>query len=276
MKSAALVLQSSLSDSSFAKVKAEDCELFMEIDVDHLQFAVFNHESEQFVALRSYHVNAPFHVHETEMLTRFWEVDEWIKLPFRSQKISLAFLPYSIIPAAHYQFNPLSEWQLTNHVSSPDAILSFEVNAQLQTWIQQHFNNYSLYHNITPLLEASSKESILSHEQSLLMNIHAHHIDILAYKDNVLQLCNTYKYATPEDIIYFLTFICNQFQMSHEEVKIFLAGEITRQSAIYLNLSKYFRNIDFMKRPLPVHFFSLALSTPSQFYYNLFTLKNVL
>ena len=62
-------------------------------------------------------------------------------------------------------------------------------------------------------------------------------------------LLQQYEYHVPEDISYFLLSALEQFNMSPETVHVTLDGWIDVQSALYLELFKYIRNLYTVKLP---------------------------
>jgi hypothetical protein len=88
-------------------------------------------------------------------------------------------------------------------------------------------------------------------------------IRILVVKNNQLQLAQTYAYAAPLDVVYYLLAICNQFELSQSSAVV-LAGLIDENSAMYKELHQYFSNMSFagnsdfslFANDYPQHFFS--------------------
>jgi Protein of unknown function (DUF3822) len=74
-------------------------------------------------------------------------------------------------------------------------------------------------------------------------------------------LAQTYSYTAPEDIVYYLLRIVQQFALSAEEVTVILSGLIDKESALYKELYQYFlqielRSVSWNTGDYPAHFFS--------------------
>ncbi len=62
-------------------------------------------------------------------------------------------------------------------------------------------------------------------------------------------LVQQYEFQVPEDISYFLLSALQQYQLSPETVQLVLDGWIDKDSALYLELYKYIRNISLVELP---------------------------
>ena len=87
---------------------------------------------------------------------------------------------------------------------------------------------------------------------------------VLLKKDQQLQFIQTYPYAAPLDVVYYLLAICTEHNLSQTETTITLSGLVNEDSALYKELYQYFSNIHFAKpgtstlieSSYPQHFFS--------------------
>lgn len=80
-------------------------------------------------------------------------------------------------------------------------------------------------------------------------------------------LLQQYEYHVPEDISYFLLSALEQFNMSPETVHVTLDGWIDVQSALYLELYKYIRNLDTVKLPDSVQLDRALLQDQPEHYF---------
>jgi hypothetical protein len=92
---------------------------------------------------------------------------------------------------------------------------------------------------------------------------------VAIYKDDKLQLVQTFLYQVAEDAVYFLLNSCRQLDISPEEILLIVSGYVETDSALLTEIKKYFLhcNLDELPQtftgevfnPLPVHFFSPLL-----------------
>jgi hypothetical protein len=81
-------------------------------------------------------------------------------------------------------------------------------------------------------------------------------------KHHHVELLQTYTYASPMDVVYFLLKICTEFQLPQEETQIIISGLIEEESALYKELHHYFLHMHFA--------ISTTLSLPDHEYPNHF------
>jgi hypothetical protein len=86
-------------------------------------------------------------------------------------------------------------------------------------------------------------------------------------KDGKLQIVQTFKFKTPEDVAYYLLQLCEGFETDINETTVHLNGMIDISSGLYAELYKYFLNLKFATLPdtftypeeikeYPAHYFS--------------------
>jgi hypothetical protein len=83
----------------------------------------------------------------------------------------------------------------------------------------------------------------------MVLHFSGQHFDVLAYVTDKLVLSNTFTYHTPDECVYFLVAIAEQFGFDREHCLLWLCGEIEIQSALLSAMKLYFRHVRFMHRP---------------------------
>jgi Protein of unknown function (DUF3822) len=148
----------------------------------------------------------------------------------------------------------VTDWQLYNIYGVPK---------EVQGWISRKFPAAKYWHQYS-----ISLKNIHTAETggSLLVDLRNDDFTVVAAAHNKLLLAQTFLYSTPIDVIYSLLKICQQFNLSQQEVNIQLSGLVERQSALYRELYSYFirlrfRDADWMIKTAfngvsPPHFFT--------------------
>ncbi len=97
----------------------------------------------------------------------------------------------------------------------------------------------------------------------LIVDFRTDDFTIFVAANNKLLLAQTFVYTTPEDVLFQLLKICEQFSLSQKTVVLSLAGMIDQQSALYKELHQYFLHIEFRNASwnipddeYPAHFFT--------------------
>ncbi|MBL0358787.1 MAG: DUF3822 family protein [Chitinophagaceae bacterium] len=86
-------------------------------------------------------------------------------------------------------------------------------------------------------------------------------------KQGKLQAIQTFKYKTPEDVVYYLLQLCQGFEVEVDDTYVHLHGMIDVSSSLYAEMRKYFLKLQFAALPdsytypedisdYPAHYFS--------------------
>lgn len=146
---------------------------------------------------------------------------------------------------------PIIEWQLVNTYAIPVSIYN---------WVNEKFPaaNYSnQYSVIIKSVNAAYAEG------SLIIDFRPEEFSVIVKKQNNFLLAQTFCYSQPEDVIYYLMKIVQQYAISQQEVVLQLSGLIDWQSSLFKELYQYFINIEFREgdwilppTEYPSHFFT--------------------
>lgn len=150
---------------------------------------------------------------------------------------------------------PVPGWQLHNIYAVP---------AVVYNWSYQHFPTSNYWHTYS----IGIKNSVVTDfEGSLAADFRTDEFSLVVTRGTKVLLTQTFPYATPADVIYYLLDICRQFSFQQETVRISLAGLIAKDSSLYKELYHYFLHIRFREsewriphnaetEAYPTHFFT--------------------
>ena len=137
-----------------------------------------------------------------------------------------------------------------------------DMNTTLYTDIITEYgicNIYRVPDNIVNLLKSKFPEAVNRHLYSVLIKqfppgddklfviFYPERIVVKLNKDGKTQILNNYKYHTVVDVSYILLNICKQFDVYNIPVE--LSGMIEQESALYVEIHKYFETINFAQLP---------------------------
>jgi len=130
---------------------------------------------------------------------------------------------------------------LTDDVNA-DIKLIFAIDDALKSTFDQIFPNHQLKHTLTTLskLMMVSEELIKEH---ILLSVHSSYIEVIVKQEQKLLLANQFSVKTHEDILYYILFILEQYQLNPIMVNISIVGNIDANSELILSLKKYIKNI---------------------------------
>lgn len=101
-------------------------------------------------------------------------------------------------------------------------------------------------------------------ESQITVHFTSKEIHIIAKREQQLKIAQTYYYATPLDVVYYLLLICQEYNFSQTKTVVVLSGLVSEDSAMYNELHQYFSALCLWKPPSktilqgdhPHHFFS--------------------
>ena len=155
-------------------------------------------------------------------------------------------------PAQEYFNDRIAEWQMVNMYALPQS-----VHRQLH----QRFPAAQFIHAYTPAIKVYNGYVA---DNQLSVHFTPQYFRVLLKKDTSIHLAQTYYYATPLDVVYYLLKICYEFELDQSSVFIILSGLVEKESNLYTELEQYFVNIHFAHPPefhlpennLPHYFFT--------------------
>lgn len=202
-----------------------------------------------------------------------------MKLPYVSVTVEYLTQEMTLIPNTYfteenkkeiYSFNlsDAKEAAVRNaSFTETDAQIIFSIHKDLNSFLEGTYPSLRVTHSIVPLVNTLIK----GEEDSPVLYVYVQPsiMEIVFTERKQLVFCNTFRYKTPEDFIYYLMYAVHQLELDSEKIQLVLLGEVVEDSAIYKQIYKYIRNISFGKRPEWLHL-SEAFQIPQQFYFNLF------
>ena len=176
-----------------------------------------------------------------------------------------------LIPSAHYQ---PGESSLLLKTMTGDLygshVISEKVNdwplhtvygmpKDVQDWMSQQFPSANSGHQYT----LSLKDIKTNPSAYILADFRTDDFTVLAGREDHLLLARTFTYSTPEDVLYYLLKVCDEFSLSQQDLQLRLSGLIDQHSSLYRELIQYFIDVQFREADwtnneseYPAHFFT--------------------
>jgi hypothetical protein len=145
----------------------------------------------------------------------------------------------ALLQFQHPTFSLSSDKLLTNELLNHKAILLYSCSNKLYEAVMSVYNEASVRHHLVPYFKVDYMDEYQLH----VVNRQGK-LDIVAFKNNSVQLANTYEYSTDEDFLYHLTHVREQLQFADSSCSVILSGEAITMS-LELLLSKHIRKIQF-------------------------------
>ena len=134
---------------------------------------------------------------------------------------------------AYFMHDLIAEWQCVTDYAIPNSVYNKIVH---------QFPNAVFMHSYTPVVKFSTGSST---DYQLIVHFMYSQFRVLVKKQHQIHLIQTYSYASPMDVVYYLLKITAEFSLPVEETQILLSGFIDENSALYKELHSYFTNLSF-------------------------------
>ncbi len=110
-------------------------------------------------------------------------------------------------------------------------------------------------------------------EADIVLHIRPDFLEVLLIDGQKLLFYNTFRYHAIDDLMYYLFFVLEKFNMDASEQRAMLLGEVSLDSELYRMLSAYFRETGFLRRSDFYKYSREFESIPHHFFYNLLNLN---
>ena len=130
---------------------------------------------------------------------------------------------------------------LTDDVNT-DIKLIFSMDESLKSTLDLIFPNHQLKHTLSVLSKLMLVLEELVKEQ-ILLSIHTNYIEVVVKQEQKLVLANQFSIKTQEDVLYYVLFILEQYQLNPLIVNVSIVGNLDANSELITSLKKYIKNI---------------------------------
>ena len=260
---------------------AENCSLLVEVSNEGFSFCIKDEVANSFIGLAVYHydkskppVGLPIALqilfHQNEILSRkfrkvqvVYSLVQSILIPFslydREKNQSLMNMMYGDLHS--------NETILTDVIAQQSIYNCYRISSALYEVVQTQFPDALSVHQYSLLLKTSiiekDKLSVIFYTQKMVVTL---------IKDGKIQLINSFKYRTPEDVSYILLNICHQFEI--ESISLEISGLIEENSALYKEIYKFFTEIELVKLPEGINYSEEITQYPSHYFSHIFAINS--
>ncbi len=243
-----------------SKVQSINSRLSIQVSLTGLSFLIANLETKAtlFFSENKY----PDPLTPEELL---FEIEKEIS---KTEKLSLEFeeilVVYSTkmhaaVPLSFFEESRASEFLKFNSkilstdfvahdiIDSQDIVVVYVPFVNINNYFFEKYGSFQYYHGVTSLLKGVLKIEGHSIVPKMYLHLQGKMVDCVIIKDGSLQLCNTFSYRTPEDLIYYILFCMEQLKLNPDTIPLFLCGNIEKGDANYEILYTYIRTIKFVE-----------------------------
>ena len=126
---------------------------------------------------------------------------------------------------------------------SLNAVVTFCINKDLKTVIDDHFSDVKYAHVCTPVWNHLHRRSFIGNRQKLFGYFHDRRLDIFAYQQNRFKFQNSYPVQRAADAVYFLLYVWKLLGFDQRRDELHLVGTLPEKDVLQEELRKYLKNV---------------------------------
>lgn len=262
----------------------EDClqsQLLMEISTHGMSYLLLHAARQEVLAAKYYTLPGQEGRNLPERLRTIIDADELLRQQVRQSVVLYNFAESVLVPdelfsldtnrdLVELNFGTVAKGLiLSEKLPSHAAHTVYRIPADVHTFYQQKFSAGKYWHLYTLWLASLQRFLPPASIQRAHLLFYPDKMLVAFYKNDQLQLVQTFTYQVAEDVVYHLLNICRQLEMSPQEILLQVSGYVQPDSPVYTEIMKYFLHCSLDEvpssfdatafAPLPQHFFSPLL-----------------
>ncbi|MCO6496410.1 MAG: DUF3822 family protein [Chitinophagaceae bacterium] len=211
-----------------------------------------------------------------------------LQILFNSHPLFSKNFPKSTIVYSHPE-SVLIPFSLYNSRTSADVLNLLHGDVESKSVVntdiiteKSYYNCYRIREDVNKVLDQQFPGSNKWHQYSALLGKHSstenkiyaifysHKIVVSVFLGGKCHLMNTFYFNTPEDVAYYLLAVKQQTGI--DDLPIELSGFIEKNSYLFTEIHRYFKNISFAKLPPLCQYEENLAAYPQHYFSNLFAL----
>jgi hypothetical protein len=243
-------------EESFSKEKSHQYNLSVLISTDRLSFLISDVDN-KVIALRAYQISGlPEELNDIyqQILVR----DTTLKQSFNTERIVFSNLFSTLLPFELYQIGSHEQY-IKTILPSPEMLLGQSVltdsvkplgiqcvylaSTELTQKLSAFFPRASFYHLHSALLSAWTQHE--RKDKQVLVNVQTSMLTIACFDKDKILYCNSFEYKNVKDFLYYIVLVYESLGLSTEKIPLIFYGEILVESALFKEVYKYIRHVEF-------------------------------
>ena len=238
-------------DQSFSEHNLPDYDLVLQVNERSCAYSIFDHGNNRFIALESYGAPLP------GVIGR----NQWLEKPLKSVSVIVENNRSALIPSVlfeesakhtflNFSVEPeFDEKVLFDRLTRLEIVNVFGVNNTLHDQIVRYFREAKICHVSSLLIESlwMNFKNLIT-DKRIFLFVREEAFNMLIFEKKQLLYSNAFHFRAPEDFVYFVIFVMEQFNLNPEEIPVTLLGNIYTKTPHFDLIFKYIRNIDFAFR----------------------------
>lgn len=270
--------QYNIAHQSFGQASALADTLVIGFSRYDMSFCEIQSETNTILNVQSQLVDTALNQSMTEQLTLALNQLGFMKKTYRHVMVNVIDDVFTLCPVALYDeanARNLLEFNCGNTASKP--LITNNINASVKLFFCMDEEVKSFFNRVFPHHHVKHQITILSHlfltseefnNQQLLLSINENSINIIFKHQQQLVLANHYQAKTNEDVLYYLLFVMEQYQLDPASTTLSVIGNIAATDELLIQLKKYIKQVRLAVGHKAINW-QLVTGMPQHFYFNL-------
>jgi len=242
-----------INHTSFGQLSDLADTLLIELSDSLIQFCEFQTEQNKPLFLCNYPIENVINTSLNEHLITAIKHFQFSKKTYKHVYVNYFNQQFTLCPTSFYdpvnnrsllEFNTatVSNKLIFTDDINTDVKLIYAVDESLKSTLDLIFPNHQLKHTLTVLAKLMLRAEELIKE-NITLQIHSNYIEVIVKQEQKLVLANQFTITTNEDILYYVLFIIEQYQLNPLTANLTIVGNVDSTSELVTSLKKYIKNV---------------------------------
>ena len=134
-----------------------------------------------------------------------------------------------------------------DRITSTDIINVYSIPFIIYSVLLNHMPDIKILHHLSVFIPTLINKH--GDADYIDLNVRRNRFDIVVFRQKEFLFANTFEYLSYDDILYFLVYICEQFEIKLGQAEVTIYDETSQIDGIIINLKNYFESINIGKIP---------------------------
>lgn len=258
--------------------------LSIQVSLNGLSFCILDPVRNKYIALSHQNFETDLIFDDfLNTIKEYIEKNDLLNHTFKSTKLIWLTNKNTLIPNSFFKKENLKKYFEFNQklddldeihykkLKYVDAYSIFIVPNQIANIFIKQFPDLNFYNQQMPFIEHTLFK-YHSELKKVFVNINDEFIDMSITENGKLLFYNNFVYKTESDIIYFIMYVFDQFNLNTENTELILSGFIDKKTSIYSKLKGFISHMRFNKLSEDFSYSYTFNQVPPQSFTNLFNL----
>ncbi|MCK5169515.1 MAG: DUF3822 family protein [Bacteroidales bacterium] len=258
--------------------------LSIQVSLNGLSFCILDPVRNKYIALSHQNIKNDLTFNDfLNIIENIIKKDDLLSHSYKSTKLIWLSNKNTLIPKSYFNKENLKKYfefnQKLNDLDEihfkelkyVDAYSIFVVPNQIANMFIKQFPDLNFYNQQIPFIEHALFK-YHSESKKVFVNVNDEFIDLSITENGKLLLYNNFVYRTELDMIYFIMYVFDQFNLNTENTELILSGFIDKKTSIYSKLKGFISRLKFDKLSDDLSYSYTFNQVPPQSFTNLFNL----